>query len=190
MTGISRTLLRRERAAVVRQQASAVRAKALLMRGQRVGPHAILGLKPGASMEDVRRAWLKLVKELHPDGSVGEASADERLKTINHAYQRLKDQERRAEHRRAAGGIFHSTRAVFAAFFLMPIVAGALLVAARTYVAPAEIATREGGAAVGASFSEGDHEEPTAYQTRSYAIIGPQWSDEPSAGAVERLRLR
>jgi curved DNA-binding protein CbpA len=160
------------------------------MRGQQMGPHAILGLKPGASTEDVRRAWLGLVKELHPDGCAGEALANERLKAVNQAYQALKNPEPRPGRRRASGGVLPSARVVFAAFFLMPIAAGALVMAARTHVAPPDIALREGPPADGTKFTESEHWEWTAQQSRSYAIIGSQWSDEPSTGFAERLRLR
>lgn len=54
-----------------------------------------LGLQPGASTKDVRRAYLQLVKQWHPDrfqqNSRKEFLAQEKLKEINEAYSFLKD---------------------------------------------------------------------------------------------------
>ncbi|NJO35250.1 MAG: hypothetical protein HC869_21320 [Rhodospirillales bacterium] len=38
------------------------------MADQRADPYATLGLRPGASMSEVRAAWRKLVKTLYPEG--------------------------------------------------------------------------------------------------------------------------
>jgi DnaJ-domain-containing protein 1 len=101
---------------------------------QKTNPYAILGARPGASIQEIRAAWRKLVKELHPDGSSGGSPASERLKAINQAYQRLKNLEQHATQRRAARSPFRSARAVFAAFFLLPIAACALIVGVWTYL--------------------------------------------------------
>jgi hypothetical protein len=54
-----------------------------------------LGLSPGASSKEVRVAYLRLVKQCHPDrfaqNSRAQAQAQERLKDINEAYAFLKD---------------------------------------------------------------------------------------------------
>ncbi len=62
-------------------------------------PYTILGLLPGASMEDVRRAWRRLAAENHPDrmasrGAPPEFVAIARDKTaaINAAYARISKQ--------------------------------------------------------------------------------------------------
>src|SRR5262245_42234051 len=68
------------------------------------GPHSILGVSPKASQPEIRAAYLRLVKELHPDGRPRSAASDdeeERLKEINDAYQALKGSERREEARKA-----------------------------------------------------------------------------------------
>ena len=75
----------------------------------RARAHAILGVSPGASTQEIRAAWLKLVKDLHPEGwSSLNAPAIERLKAINQAYQTLKSPERHATQRRAARGSLHN----------------------------------------------------------------------------------
>jgi uncharacterized protein YjbI with pentapeptide repeats len=83
-------------------------------------PYVILGVRPGTSIQDIRAAWLKQVKELHPGGA---SSSEARLKTINQAYQRLKDMDRQATQRQAAASSTrHNARAVFATFFLVSLV--------------------------------------------------------------------
>ena len=101
---------------------------------QQTNPYAILGVRTGASILDIRAAWRKLVKELHPDGSSSGSPASERLKAINQAYQKLKNLERHATQRRAARG-FYSPGAVFVTFFLLTVAAGAWIVGTRPYLA-------------------------------------------------------
>ncbi|MES1200574.1 MAG: molecular chaperone DjiA [Pseudomonadota bacterium] len=62
-------------------------------------PYAILGLLPGASLDDVRHAWRRLAAENHPDrmserGAPPEfvAIAAEKIAAINAAYARIREQ--------------------------------------------------------------------------------------------------
>jgi outer membrane protein assembly factor BamD (BamD/ComL family) len=67
-------------------------------------PYAILGVRRRASLLEIRAAYLRLVKELHPDGRAADPAArdaDERLKLINEAYQELKGFGGRATARKA-----------------------------------------------------------------------------------------
>src|SRR6187200_409639 len=66
-----------------------------------ISEYDLLGVKPKASMLEIRTAWLRLVKELHPDIAADDPSANERLKAINRAYQGLKSTEQREMARRA-----------------------------------------------------------------------------------------
>jgi DnaJ-domain-containing protein 1 len=88
-----------------------------------VNAYTVLEVEPGASMREVRLAWRRLVKQLHPDTGLDDPSADERLKAINRAYQSLKRLELREMASRAqctgSGGV----RATFAIFLVLPIAA-------------------------------------------------------------------
>ncbi|OON63894.1 cytochrome C biogenesis protein [Massilia sp. KIM] len=54
-----------------------------------------LGLERGASAEDIKKAYRKLVRKYHPDVSK-EPDADKRTKELNEAYDVLGDAEKRA----------------------------------------------------------------------------------------------
>lgn len=60
--------------------------------------YEILGVSPEASQEDIRKAYLKLAKQYHPDKTGGDKVAEEKLKAINEAYDTLKNAERRKEY--------------------------------------------------------------------------------------------
>jgi len=55
-------------------------------------PYVILGVPRSASDEDIRRAFRKLAKELHPDVTRG---TDDRFKRVSSAYEILGDPEKR-----------------------------------------------------------------------------------------------
>ena len=59
-------------------------------------PYELLGLKPSASVEDVRKAYRKLAKKCHPDLHPGDAEAEARFKAISQAQALLSDPEKRA----------------------------------------------------------------------------------------------
>ncbi len=55
----------------------------------------VLGVKPDASVDDIKSAYRKLARKYHPDVSK-EKNAEDRFKDINEAFEALKDPERRA----------------------------------------------------------------------------------------------
>lgn len=59
-------------------------------------PYDILGVKPGASDDEIRKAFRKLAKKLHPDVNPGDKQAENRFKEINAAYDLLSDPAKRA----------------------------------------------------------------------------------------------
>jgi hypothetical protein len=84
----------------------------------RADPYTLLGVGRRASVREVRAAYLKLVKELHPDGRSLDPVAAERLKAINKAYHDVKVLEQRAASRRAERGLLGRPAALFVIGFL------------------------------------------------------------------------
>ena len=58
-------------------------------------PYSILGVARSASDDDVRRAFRKLAKDLHPDVRPGDNEAAEKFKRVSQAYDILGDSEKR-----------------------------------------------------------------------------------------------
>jgi DnaJ-class molecular chaperone len=63
-------------------------------------PYAVLGVERGASQQEIRRAFRKLAKELHPDVKPGDRAAAERFKKVSVAYDLLSDPEKRKRYDR------------------------------------------------------------------------------------------
>lgn len=62
-----------------------------------------LGVKPDASDAEIKRAYRKLARKYHPDVSK-EAGAEDKIKSVNEAYEALKDAERRREYDQLRAG--------------------------------------------------------------------------------------
>ncbi|MGV3456757.1 DnaJ C-terminal domain-containing protein [Sphingomonas sp.] len=59
-------------------------------------PYAILGVSRGASEDEIKKAYRKLAKELHPDRNQDNPKAAERFGTVTQAYDLLMDKDKRA----------------------------------------------------------------------------------------------
>lgn len=58
----------------------------------------ILGVPESASQEEIRKAYLRLAKQYHPDKTGGDKQAEARLKEVNAAYDVLKNAEKRKQY--------------------------------------------------------------------------------------------
>jgi DnaJ-class molecular chaperone len=59
-----------------------------------------LGVKREAGEAEIKKAYRKLAKELHPDKNKGNANASERFSTVTRAYDILTDKDKRARYDR------------------------------------------------------------------------------------------
>src|SRR5919112_3211144 len=59
-------------------------------------PYDILGVKRDATQEQIRGAYRRLARKLHPDLNPGDRTAEERFKRLSAAHDLLGDPERRA----------------------------------------------------------------------------------------------
>ncbi|MGQ0717599.1 MAG: molecular chaperone DnaJ [Pseudonocardiales bacterium] len=60
--------------------------------------YAELGVSSTASAEDIKRAYRKLARQLHPDANPGDARAEARFKSVSEAYGVLSDPEKRKQY--------------------------------------------------------------------------------------------
>ena len=56
-------------------------------------PYKVLGLEPGASDEEVKRAYRKLAKKYHPDPNPGDEEAARQMQRINAAYEQIQNRD-------------------------------------------------------------------------------------------------
>lgn len=60
--------------------------------------YATLGVKKGASQDDIRKAYKKLAREYHPDVKPDDAAAAKKFKEIQEAYAVLGDKQKREQY--------------------------------------------------------------------------------------------
>lgn len=54
-------------------------------------PYKVLGLNPGASDEEVKKAYRRLAKKYHPDRNPGDPVAAKKMQEVNAAYEQIKN---------------------------------------------------------------------------------------------------
>ena len=59
-------------------------------------PYTILGVARGATEKEVKSAYRKLAKQLHPDRNTGKPNAAEKFSEVTQAYDLLSDKDKRA----------------------------------------------------------------------------------------------
>ena len=63
-------------------------------------PYSLLGVARNASPDQIKQAYRKLVKDLHPDLNPGDKIVEQRFKEVSAAYDLLSDKEKRARYDR------------------------------------------------------------------------------------------
>ena len=68
--------------------------------------YEVLGVQRSASIEDIKSAYRKLAKELHPDRNPGDQTCEVKFREANEAYEVLKDGDKRAAYDRFGHAAF------------------------------------------------------------------------------------
>src|SRR5207248_3969519 len=63
-------------------------------------PYEVLGVKPDATADEIRKAYRKLAKQFHHDLNPGKPAAEARFKAVSAAHDILSDPEKRARYDR------------------------------------------------------------------------------------------
>jgi molecular chaperone DnaJ len=68
--------------------------------------YELLGVARSANADDIKKSYRKLAMQYHPDRNPGDKAAEKKFKEINHAYDILKDEQKRAAYDRFGAAAF------------------------------------------------------------------------------------
>ena len=68
--------------------------------------YELLGVNRTASADDIKKAYRKLAMQHHPDRNHGNKDAEKKFKDLSHAYDVLKDPDKRAQYDRFGSAAF------------------------------------------------------------------------------------
>src|SRR5437016_4357401 len=60
--------------------------------------YEVLGVKRGATEEEIKKAYRKLARQHHPDRNPGDKQAEKNFKEVQEAYDVLRDKTKRAQY--------------------------------------------------------------------------------------------
>ena len=69
--------------------------------------YSVLGVKKGASEDEIKKAYRKLAMKYHPDRNEGDTKAESKFKDISEAYAVLSDKNKRREYDQFGSEGFH-----------------------------------------------------------------------------------
>src|SRR3989338_2505080 len=58
----------------------------------------VLGIQKNASVDDIKQAYRKMSKELHPDKHKGDKAAEQKFKEVNEAYEILGNAKKKQQY--------------------------------------------------------------------------------------------
>ncbi len=76
-------------------------------------PYSVLGVSKTAAADEIKKAYRRLAKELHPDLNPGRADIEQRFKDVSAAYDLLSDPVKRGQYDRGEIGPDGSPRAFY-----------------------------------------------------------------------------
>ena len=68
--------------------------------------YEVLGVDSSATQVDLKKAYRKLAVKYHPDKNLGNKEAEKKFKEVSHAYDILKDEQKRAAYNRYGSAAF------------------------------------------------------------------------------------
>ena len=154
--------------------------------GRFINHYCVLGLRPGADSKKIKSAYVRLIKQVHPDFNAGDAQAEQLTKELNLAYQILGKADTRAaydtelarQHTEARRRFLQSMATGVAAFVVMV----GLLIPLATFLETPEQANSRGQTTEAYASAKSEQIE-----AKSNSGLRSDFAREPSSSFPESL---